>query len=135
MKTATRTTMEGQDVPLARRVKLADMPAGFALERVQHALGQEGLAVLAVVDLRDALKRKIDHDVGPYWLVELCHPQLAARQLAVDGTAGLALGRALAVWQEGRDAIVAVLDPEAAGTPEPDTVEAHLARAVARLVG
>jgi uncharacterized protein (DUF302 family) len=95
-----------------RSVRLPDTPAATGLERARHAFGQEGFGVVAEIDLRDTLQRKLDKDVGPYWLLEICNPMLADRTLAVDHAAGLLLPCKVAVWQDGRDAVVAALRPE-----------------------
>ena len=96
-----------------RSVRLANTPAGAGLDRAKHAFGQEGFGVVAEIDLRDTLQRKLDKDVGPYWLLEICNPMLADRTLAVDRGAGLLLPCKVAVWQDGTDAVIAALRPEA----------------------
>jgi uncharacterized protein (DUF302 family) len=96
-----------------RLVRLANTPADAGLERAKHAFGQAGFGVVAEIDLRDTLKRKLDKDVGPYWLLEICNPMLADRTLAVDRGAGLLLPCKVAVWQDGADVVIAALRPEA----------------------
>jgi len=118
----------------ARRITLRETTGVSALEQVKAALGQEGLAVLDVIDLRDALERRTDRDIGPYWLVQFFQPELAARELSIDGAAGLAVRHELAVWQEGRDAMVASTRATEAAEAVPGSVENRVANAMGRLV-
>lgn len=120
--------------PGARRITLRETTGVLALEQVKGALGQEGLAVLDVINLRDALERRTERDIGPYWLVQFFQPELAARELSVDGAAGLAVRHELAIWQEGKDAIVASTRASDAAEAVPESVENRVANAMGRLV-
>jgi uncharacterized protein (DUF302 family) len=126
-----------------RSVRLADTGAGAALGRAKNAFSREGFGVVAEIDLRDTLERKLDKDIGPYWVLEICNPMLADRTLAVDRMAGLLLPCKVAVWQDGKDAVVAALRPEVAVSIsglaglEPIALEAdqRIERALVRLEG
>lgn len=134
---ASRTTAYG------RFVRLPDTSAAAALERVRSAFGLEAFGVVAEIDFRDTLQRKLDKDIGPYWTLEVCNPKLADRALAVNRGAGLLLPCKVAVWQEGKDAVVAVLRPEMAVTIAGSDAllaiareaEQHIERALVRLEG
>ena len=104
-----------------------------SLEQAKRALGQEGLTVLDVIDLRDMLARRTDHDIGPFWLIEFFHPELASRDLSVDAAAALTVRHELAVWQDGKDAIVASVRASAAAEAAPESVALHVANAMGRL--
>ena len=120
--------------PGVRRIRLSETTAAAALQQAKGALGQEGLAVLDVIDVRDALQRRTDRDIGPYWLVQFFHPELASRELSRDPAAGLGLRHELAVWQDGKDAIIATLRASEAAEAVPESVENHVANAIGRLV-
>lgn len=92
-----------------RFVRLADTTARIALERAKNAFSQEGFGVVAEIDFRDTLQRKLDKDIGAYWVLEICNPMLADRTLAIDRGAGLLMPCKIAVWQEGKDAVIAAL--------------------------
>jgi len=132
MKAALRST--ASPTPVAHRITLRETSATSALEQTKKALGQEGLAILSVIDLRDALTRRADDDIGPYFLVQFFQPELAARELAIDGVAGLRVRHELAIWQDGRDAIVATLRTPAAAEAVPESVEYRVANVMGRLV-
>jgi uncharacterized protein (DUF302 family) len=136
-KAATRAPTYG------RSVRLPDTAAALGLGRAKIALGREGFGVLAEIDLRDTLQRKLDKDIGRYWLLDICNPLLADRALAIDRMAGLLLPCKVAVWQDGRDTVVAALRPEVAvGIAASDPLaalgreaEQHIERALLRLEG
>jgi uncharacterized protein (DUF302 family) len=125
----------------ARVVRLANTDGAAALARAKSAFGQEGFGVVAEIDFRDTLQTRLDKDIGPFWLIEVCKPNLADRALAVDRKAGLLMPCKLAVWQEGRDAVVAALRPEVAvsltGSEALGEIareaEQHIERALVRL--
>lgn len=135
MQRVTRKTIEGEEpTSRARRVRLTETTVPSALERATHAFAQEGLASLSRIDLRDTLERQTDRDIGPYWLIEVCHPALAAHGLSGDRMAGLDSCRQVAVWQDGRDAIVATL-ARPPGGGRGGSLEEHVDRALGRLSG
>ena len=95
------------------------------------------------IDFRDTFVRKLDKDIGPYWVLEICNPMLANRALLLDRTAGLLMPCKVAVWQDGNDAVVAALRPEVltaitaneALRPIAREAERHIERALVRLEG
>jgi uncharacterized protein (DUF302 family) len=141
MKTDTRTTKPLPSADYARSVRLAATDAAAALAHAKTAFGREGFGVIAEIDFRDTLQRNLDKDIGPYYVLEICNPNLADRALAADRKAGLLMPCKVAVWQEGRDAVVAALRPEvAAGVTGADSLaaiaretERHIERALVHL--
>jgi uncharacterized protein (DUF302 family) len=130
-------------VDYARVVRLADTAPEVALERVKNAFSREGFGVVAEIDFRDTLERKLDKDIGPYRVLEICNPMLADRILALDRAAGLLMPCKVAIWQEGKDAVVAALRPEAAAAiagleglaPVAQEAERRIERALVLLQG
>jgi len=135
------TTRQVPNAGFARSVHLAATDAKAALAQAKTAFGREGFGVIAEIDFRDTLQRNLDKDVGPYWVLEICNPNLADRALAADRKAGLLMPCKVAVWQEGRDAVVAALRPEVAvGVTGTDSLaaiareaERHVERALVHL--
>jgi uncharacterized protein (DUF302 family) len=146
-KTHTRTKpdIRATDAPAkldyAHAVTLPGTDGAAALERAKSAFGREGFGVVAEIDFRDTLQRKLDKDIGPYWVLEICNPKLADRALAAERKAGLLMPCKVAVWQEGKDAVVAALHPEVAvgvtGNATLATIaeeaQRHIERALVRL--
>jgi len=135
MKTSLPSSATSRSpAPVVRRIKLNETAAAWALQQVKGALGEEGLVVLDVIDLRDALQRRTDRDIGPYWLVQFFHPALASRELSRDGAAGLGVRHELAIWQDGKDAVVATLRASDAAEAVPGSIDNHVTNAIGRLV-
>jgi uncharacterized protein (DUF302 family) len=125
----------------ARSVTLVGTDASTALALAKNAFGREGFGVLAEIDIRETLRTKLDRDIGPYWIIEICNPNLADRALAINRQAGLLMPCTVAVWQEGKNAIVAALRPEVAAgitgdrglTAIAGEAERHIERALVHL--
>lgn len=118
----------------AHAVVLPGIDGTAALERARTAFAREGFGVVAEIDFRDTLQRKLDKDIGPYWVVEICNPKLADRALAADRKAGLLMPCKVAIWQEGKDAVVAALHPEVAAAVTGNEALAAIAREAQRHV-
>jgi len=146
-KAGTRRQSEANEQVQARdykrSVRLLDTAAAAGLERAKSAFGRASFRVVAEIDFRDTFVRKLDKDIGPYWVLEICNPMLADRALLLDRTAGLLMPCKVAVWQDGKDAVVAALRPEVltaitgneALRPIAREAERHIARALVRLEG
>jgi uncharacterized protein (DUF302 family) len=125
----------------ARSVRLEGMDAEVALAQAKSAFALEGFGVLAVTDLRGTLEAKLDKTMGPLWVVDFCNPSLAERALAVDHKMALLMPCRVALWQDGRDTVVAALRPVVASAlmgldelqPFTREAERHLERALLRL--
>ena len=134
-------TKAGTSPDFTRAVRLQETDAETALARAKSAFGLEGFGVVAEADLRQWLEPKLDKELAPLWILDFCNPSLADRALAIDRQAALLMLCKVAVWQEGRDAVVAALRPAIAaavtGLDEIEPIgreaERHLGRALVRL--
>ena len=133
-KPAIGATEAPAKLDYAHAVMLPGIDGAAALERAKNAFGREGFGVVAEIDFRDTLQRKLEKDVGPYWVLEICNPKLADRALAADRKAGLLMPCKVAVWQEGKDAVVAALHPEVAVAVTGNEALAAIAREAQRHV-
>ena len=131
---------EGHLTSQARITHLSGVSVIEARDRVVRALGEEGFGLLAEIDLGGTLTRRLDKHFAPYFILEVCHPKLAERALAVSSDAGLLLPCKVCVWQHGPEIAVSFLSPkqlvaaiglEGLGAVAADA-EAHLDRALAR---
>jgi uncharacterized protein (DUF302 family) len=138
------TTTEAFAPPsYARVAHFADAPIEEVRFLLDHALGQEGFAVLAEMDLADVLNRSLDEHRRPYFVLEVSHAKLAEEGLAISWEGGLLLPCRICVWQQGKDVAVATLPASrvvlALGRPHLDQVareiEERLERVFARLSG
>lgn len=85
-----------------------------AVERVVDALRNEGLGVLADIDIGGVLKSSILQEVRPYRVLAVCNLLLAADALATEPSVGLLLPcRVLVRQDEKGQTQVECMDPHA----------------------
>lgn len=61
------------------------------LERVKGALKDRGFGTLSEIDVQAILKEKVGEDPGPYTILGVCNPVLAAQALATEPKIGVFL--------------------------------------------
>ena len=93
--------------------KVIPLAFGAALERVTEQLKQEGFGVLAEIDIRRAMKEKLNVEYPRYTILGACNPQLAHRALQAEPRLGLLLPCNVTVREVGGGSEVAVVDAEA----------------------
>lgn len=83
------------------------------VERVTHALKQEGFGILATIDVAATLKGKLGKEMPPYLILGACNPSLADQAIAVDPDIGLLLPCNVVVRQTvSGEVVVGIMDPE-----------------------
>jgi uncharacterized protein (DUF302 family) len=91
-----------------------ELDSGYdeALARVVAALQSEGFGVMTEIDVRGALKRKLDVEFRPYRILGACNPSLAHRALEAGLDLGVFLPCNVVVYQadDGTSVVLAV-DP------------------------
>lgn len=97
--------------PLSFTVHL-DQPFARALESVTGALKEEGFGVLSRIDVKSALKEKLNEDFRHYTILGACNPPLAHRALTNNAEVGLMLPCNVTVEEDlSGGSIVRIIDP------------------------
>ena len=85
-----------------------------AKSKVTDELKKEGFGVLTEIDIKDALKKKIDVDFRRYTILGACNPQFAHKALSVEHEIGSMLPCNVVVQQMEDGSIkVSAIDPVA----------------------
>ncbi|MEU3269234.1 DUF302 domain-containing protein [Saccharomonospora sp. NPDC006951] len=79
---------------------------------LRSALIAQGFELVGESDLRTAVREKVGEEIGPWVLVNVCHPDLAFQVLGVDRAMSVLVTSGIVV-RAGKDAtMVEALDPQ-----------------------
>jgi len=94
--------------------KVVNMAFDEAIDKVTEELKKEGFGVLTEIDVKKALKKKLDVDFRKYRILGACNPQYAYKALQAEDKIGTMLPCNVIV-QETEDGKVeiAAIDPVA----------------------
>jgi uncharacterized protein (DUF302 family) len=88
-------------------------PYAETVTAVREALGEQGFGVLTEIDLKAALKEKIDAEIAPYVILGACRPPLAHQAVQADPSIGALLPCNVVVRsQDEEHTIVEAIDPD-----------------------
>jgi uncharacterized protein (DUF302 family) len=88
-------------------------PYAETVTAVREALAEQGFGVLTEIDLKAALKEKIDAEIAPYVILGACRPPLAHQAVQADPSIGALLPCNVVVRsQDEEHTIVEAIDPD-----------------------
>ena len=71
--------------------KTVDRPFDETLQQVEAALDREGFGIMTRIDVKEALKQKIDVDFHPFQILGACMPRMAHKALSAAPEVGVLL--------------------------------------------
>lgn len=80
-----------RDVSYGAHRELPGVSYEDAIEKVSEALSEEGFGILTEIDVREAMREKLDEEFRKYVILGACNPRLAHRALTSDDNIGLLL--------------------------------------------
>ena len=93
---------------------IVDMSFNEAIERVTEELKKEGFGILTEIDVKEALKKKINVDFRKYRILGACNPTFAHKALLAEDKIGTMLPCNIIVQEREDGKIeVAAIDPVA----------------------
>lgn len=95
------------------RVRLPGVSFEEAEEKARAALKEQGFGVLSEIDVRAAMKEKLDLDYRRYKILGACNPNLAHQGLQEEYELGLLLPCNVIVYEDEEGSVVAAVDPKA----------------------
>ncbi len=91
-----------------------DKPFDDAIEFVTAALKEKGFGVLTTIDVKAAMKEKLDKDINPYTILGACNPGFAYKALQHENKIGTMLPCNVVVQKTDDGTIeVSAVDPVA----------------------
>jgi uncharacterized protein (DUF302 family) len=91
------------------------LPFAAAVEKVKQVLGEEGFGIMAEIDVRATLKKRLAVEFRPYLILGVCHPPSAWQVLQEEEQIGLMLPCNMVVQEKGEGrCVVSAIDPESA---------------------
>lgn len=94
--------------------KTLNIPFDAAVERTTEELKKEGFGIMTEIDVKEALKKKLDVDFRRYRILGACNPSFAYKALQIEDKVGAMLPCNVIVQELSDGKVeVAAIDPVA----------------------
>jgi uncharacterized protein (DUF302 family) len=94
--------------------KTLSIPFDTAIDRATEELKKEGFGIMTEIDVKEALKKKLDVDFGRYRILGACNPSFAYKALQLEDKIGAMLPCNVIVQELADGKVeVAAIDPVA----------------------
>ena len=94
--------------------KIVNLSFDDAIARATEVLGENGFGVLTTIDIKAALKKKLDVDFRPYTILGACNPGFAYKALQAESHIGTMLPCNVIVQDHGNGCVeISAVDPMA----------------------
>ncbi len=87
------------------------LPYEKAVEKVREELTKEGFGVLAEIDVKATLKKKLNVDFDKYIILGACNPPFAYQALQAERDIGLLMPCNVIVYEDNGKTFVATIRP------------------------
>jgi len=94
--------------------KKLNIPFAEAVEKTIEAFKSEGFGVLSDIDVKKALKEKINVNFKEYRILGMCNPLRAYKALQSEEEIGLLLPCNVIVYKKDEGAVAAAINPKVA---------------------
>jgi len=94
--------------------KKINLPYAQAIEKTKEELKKEGFGVLAEIDVKATLKKKLDVDYDNYVILGACNPPFAYQALKAERDIGLLLPCNVIVYEDAGATYVSAIVPTVA---------------------
>ncbi len=110
--------------------KQIDLPFDKAVERAKAELAKEDFGVLTEIDVREALKQKLNLDYDNYLILGACNPPFAYQALQAEKEIGLLLPCNVIVYEDKGQTFASAILPTVAMQMIANPALADIARQV-----
>lgn len=106
------------------------LPFTDAIARVRGALEAAGFGIPVEMNAQEILKKKIDKDIEPYYILGACHPSSAYQAIQAEVEIGLLLPCNVLLYEKNRKVFVSMTLPTVAMQMVDNSVVASIAQEV-----
>jgi len=82
-----------------------------AIEKIKEELKKEGFGILTEIDVKAALKKKLDVNYDDYIILGVCNPKFAYKALQTEKEIGLMLPCNVIVYRDKNETFVSAILP------------------------